>query len=103
MILIGASMAQQDFKSLFADVRVYLFLILRMLVIPIAGALLLRFFSLDRQVAGVFGLMLAMPVGSIVVLLASNRGADERICTRGSVISTLASVLTIPLIAVFLP
>ena len=103
MILIGASMAQQDFRSLFGDSRVYLFLVLRMLVIPLAGAFLLKMFDLDRQAAGVFGLMLAMPVGSIVVLLAANRGADETVCTRGSVISTLASVLTIPFIAVFLP
>jgi len=103
MILIGASMARQNFKKLLADKKIYLFLVIRMLLIPLSAAFLLKFVPFDRQVIGVFGLMLAMPVGSIVVLLASEQGADEEICTRGSVISTLLSVLTIPLTAAFLP
>ncbi|MCR5419172.1 MAG: AEC family transporter [Lachnospiraceae bacterium] len=103
MVLIGASMAQQNFKTLFADKKTYLFLLIRMLVVPIIMALIMEQFALHKQVAGVFGLMLAMPVGSIVVLLAQGRGANEQVCTRASVISTLASVLTIPLIAIFLP
>lgn len=103
MILIGASMAQQKFKSLLTDPKMYLYLAIRMLVIPLAAAFVLRHFSFDRQVIGVFGMMLAMPIGSIVVLLANGQGADETLCTRGSVISTLASVITIPLIAAFLP
>jgi predicted permease len=103
MILIGASTARQDFKMLLSDKKIYIFLALRMLVIPIAAAFLLKLVPFDRQVIGVFGLMLSMPVGSIVVLLASERGANEEVCTRGSVISTLLSVLTIPIIAAFLP
>lgn len=107
MVLIGASMAQQRPKDLFSDKKIYLFLSLRMLLVPITAALILkqvmRFIPLDTQVAGVFGLMLAMPVGSIVVLLAKDRGGNEKVCTAASVVSTLASVITIPIIAAFLP
>ena len=103
MILIGASMARQNFRKLLADKKIYTFLAIRMLLIPLGAAFLLKLLPFDRHVTGVFGLMLSMPVGSIVVLLASEQGADEEICTRGSVISTLLSVLTIPLIAAFLP
>ncbi|MBO4337924.1 MAG: AEC family transporter, partial [Lachnospiraceae bacterium] len=103
MVLIGASMAQQSIKNLVSDKKVYLFLFVRMIVIPIIAAFVMRSFSFDRQVAGVFGMMLAMPVGSIVVLLAQERGADETVCTRASVVSTVASVFTIPIVAAFLP
>ncbi len=103
MILIGASMAQKDLKKIVADKKIYLFLAIRMLIIPITAALVLKSIPSDRVIAGVFGLMLSMPVGSIVVLIASEQGADETICTRGSVISTLLSVVTIPVIAAFLP
>ncbi|MCR5337326.1 MAG: AEC family transporter, partial [Lachnospiraceae bacterium] len=72
MILIGASMAQQNFKALLTDKRVYAFLGIRLLLLPIIFALILQHFTLDRQVAGVVGLMMAMPVGSIVVLLATD-------------------------------
>lgn len=103
MILIGASMAQQDWKKLFKDKEIYCFLAVRLLLIPIVAALIIGQLSLDVQIAGLFILMLAMPVGSIVVLLATDRGADETCCIRGSVLSTLFSVITIPIIALFLP
>lgn len=102
MILIGASMAQQDLRKLFTDVKMYLFLAIRLLLIPIMAALVIRNLAIDPQIAGVFVLMLAMPVGSIVVLLASDQGADESCCIKGSVLSTLMSVVTIPLVALFL-
>ena len=103
MILIGASMAQRDLKKIIMDKKIYVFLGIRLLLIPIAAALIIRNLPVERMMAGVFGLMLAMPVGSIVVLVASEQGADETVCTRGSVISTLLSVITIPVVAAFLP
>lgn len=102
MLLIGASMAQQDLKKLFTDVKMYLFLLIRLLVIPVIAALAVRGFHLDAQIAGTFILMLAMPVGSIVVLLAADQGADETCCIKGSILSTLFSVITIPIVSLLL-
>lgn len=103
MILIGASMAQQELKTIFKDVRMYWFLLLRLILIPVIMALCVRNLPIDSQILGVFILMLAMPVGSIVVLVAMEQGADSACCTRGSVISTLLSIITIPVIALLLP
>lgn len=102
MLLIGASMAQQDLKQLFADVKMYLFLLIRMLLIPVAAAFIIKGVALDPQIKGTFILMLAMPVGSIVVLLAADKGADETCCIKGSILSTLFSVVTIPLVSFLL-
>lgn len=102
MILIGASMAQQDLKRLFTDIKMYLFLFIRLLVIPVGAALVIRQFALDAPIAGTFILMLAMPVGSIVVLLAADRGADETCCIKGSILSTILSVITIPIVSFLL-
>lgn len=103
MILIGASMAQQELKIIFKDVRMYWFLLIRLTLIPVIMALCVRNLPIDSQILGVFILMLAMPVGSIVVLVAMEQGADSACCTRGSVISTLLSIITIPVIALLLP
>ena len=103
MILIGASMAQQELKTIFKDVRMYWFLLIRLILIPVIMALCVRNLPIDSQILGVFILMLAMPVGSIVVLVAMEQGADSACCTRGSVISTLLSIITIPIIALLLP
>ncbi len=102
MILIGASMAQQDLRQLFTDVKIYLFLLIRLLIIPVTAALIIRGFHLDARIAGTFILMLAMPVGSIVVLLAADQGADETCCIKGSILSTIFSVITIPIVSLLL-
>lgn len=103
MILIGASMAQHELKTIFNEMKMYWFLLIRLVIIPIAVALLVRQLPIDSQILGVFILMLAMPVGSIVVLVAMEQGADSICCTKGSVVSTLLSIITIPIVAMFLP
>lgn len=103
MILIGASVAQGGKKEFFLDKKMYAFMAVKMLAIPIVAALLLRLLSWPAMVEGVFILMLAMPVGSIVVMLAAEGGNDAIECTKGSILTTLVSVLTIPVVAAFLP
>lgn len=103
MILIGASMAQHNLKTIFNDIKLYWFLLIRLIIIPISVALLVRNIPMDTQILGVFILMFAMPVGSIVVLVAMEQGADATCCTKGSVVSTLLSIITIPIVALLLP
>lgn len=107
MMLIGASLAQGGKKEFFIDVKFYLFAAIKLLVVPIAMAFLLRVIPGVNQweaiTKGVFLLMLAMPVGSIVVMMAKEYGADEIESTKGSIISTLLAVITIPIVAIFLP
>lgn len=102
MILIGASVAQGGRKEFFLDKKMYAFMAVKMLAIPIAAALLVRLLPWPAMVEGVFILMLAMPVGSIVVMLATESGNDAIECTKGSILTTLVSVLTIPIVSVFL-
>lgn len=102
MILIGASVAQGGKKEFFLDRKMYVFMAIKMLAIPVAAALLMRFVSWPAMVEGVFILMFAMPVGSIVVMLAAESDADEIECTKGSILTTLLSVLTIPVVSMFL-
>ena len=107
MMLIGASLAQGGKREFFIDVKFYLFAAIKLLVVPIVMALLLRVIPGVNQweaiTKGVFLLMLAMPVGSIVVMMAKEYGADEIESTKGSIISTLLAVITIPVVAAFLP
>ncbi len=104
MILIGASVASKNIKDLLNEKKVYPFLLIRLLAIPIAAALIIKALpiQLPEMVFGVFIMMLAMPVGSIVVLMASEKGANETCLTRGIVLSTLAAVVTIPIVALFI-
>lgn len=116
MIMIGISMAQANAKDVFSDWRIYVFILLRMIVLPIIMTFVLNFVlayavtsgtvaavnAVDPVVLGVFIVELGMPVGSIIVMMSREKGADAAYCTRGVVLSTLASIITIPLICAFL-
>ncbi len=102
MMLIGASIAQADIRELVSDLKIYGLLGIKLLALPIAAALLLRNSGLPNELTGIFIFMLGMPVASIVVPLAAEYGADETCCTRGTVLSTLFSIITIPLISLFM-
>ncbi len=106
MIMIGISMAQADMKETFTDWRVYVFVLLRMVLLPIAAIFALKGFvtanAIEMMIFGIFIIELGMPVGSIIVMLTREKGGDTAYCTRGVVLSTLASIVTIPIICAFL-
>lgn len=106
MIMIGISMAQANVKEVFTDWRIYVFILLRMIALPIAVTFALKgvvaAYAIDPVVFGVFVVELGMPVGSIIVMMTRECGTDAAYCTRGVVLSTLASIITIPLICAFL-
>ncbi len=102
MILIGVSIAKADLKVIFTNGKMYLFTVIRMLILPVAVILLMKNLPLDSVVFGVFALELAMPVGSIITLIAKENGADETCSTNGIVLSTLCSIVTIPIVCIFL-
>jgi hypothetical protein len=102
MLTIGFSIARADLKSYWKDVRIYAFTVLRMVFLPIAFAVLLKQTPLDATLRGVFVLELAMPVGSMNGMIVQECGADPDYCMKGTTITTLLSVFTIPLVGLFL-
>ena len=103
MLLIGASIAKVNLKAIFSTGRIYLFTLLRMVILPIIVALLLKnILPVNEMIFGVFILQMSMPVGSIVALMAKENGADETCCTNGIVLTTLLSLVTIPVVCLFL-
>ena len=106
MLLIGVSMAQAKLGEVFKDWRIYAFVLLRMVVLPIGMIFLLKgvvyTYAIEPVVFGVFIIELGMPVGSIIALMTREKGGDIAYCTKGVVLSTLASIITIPLLCAFL-
>lgn len=102
MLLIGMSIAKADLKEVFTNWRIYVFTAMKMVLLPLIIVFLLKPLRFDAVVSGIFVLQMAMPVGSIVTLIAKENGADEITCTNGIVLSTLVSIVTIPFVCMFL-
>jgi predicted permease len=98
LMSIGISLGQSDLRSILTDKKLYLFSFMKLLVIPAAGVFILKFLPIPTQVLGVCAIMLAMPIGNMPVMLANQYGINGASCSRGIVITTLFSVVTLPLI-----
>lgn len=99
MMIIGASLAVMDVKELFRDGRMLLFSLIKLLILPGAGILIIRLFVQNQVILGVCMVMLATPVGSMTAMLAQQYGGDYETAARGVALSTVLSVATLPLIS----
>lgn len=102
MMLIGSSIASSDLKSMLQDKKMYLFLLLRVLVLPILTTYWIHLLPVASTLQTLFVILLSMPVGSFVVLILEEYGDDADCAARGVVLSTLFSLLTLPVISLFL-
>lgn len=102
MIAIGVSLAQIPFRKIFTDIRLYLFAAIRLLVIPICAAVILKPIITDQLIYGVTILMTAMPCGSMPVILAQTYGVDSECAARTVVLTTILSLGTISAVSLFM-
>lgn len=98
MLLLGASIAAVSLKQLLSNKKLYAFLGLRMLLVPIAAASTLKFMKTDQNMVLAFTLMLSMPMASMPLMLAERNGEDTGILSSGIAISTAVSFATITLV-----
>ena len=102
MIVIGVSIAKIPLKKVFQGVRLYLFALITLVIIPIIVSFVFRGMEHDKTIFGVYVLMFAMPVGSIVTMFIKEYGGDESLCSKATIITTLLSIITIPIVASFI-
>ena len=101
MILIGVFMAKIDLKTIFTNIKIYIFSLLKLLIIPIILILLLKRLPFDKTILGVFVLMSGMPVGSLVILLADEYGIGSEEGVQGIMLTTILSLITLPIVSLF--
>lgn len=99
MIVLGAYLAQVPLKELFTDRLTYLCAAVRLLVIPLLTIALL-FLVPSRFVAIRLAVLLAAaaPVGSNVAIFAQIYGKEYTDAVKDVCLSTVLSILTLPLI-----
>lgn len=95
MLYIGTILVDIDFRTLITKKQLY-FALLRLLLIPLAVLLVCRAAQVDSLITEVCTFLTAMPAGSTTSLLAVKYHADDKSAARCVVLTTLLSVVTIP-------
>jgi hypothetical protein len=101
MLLIGSFLDEIEWRSLFADKRDLGFVVLKMIVLPVAAAMFLRLFIDNNILLAVCLAAVATPSGHVLALLAAIYNEEAHpVAVRAIMLTTLAAPLTMPLVYV---
>ena len=102
MIILGYYLSKVQLRGLFADVRLYLFSALRLLVVPAVTILVFLPFPFARgEITLITLIAAAPPIASSTAIFAQKFDQDYRRAVSYVCLSTILSVATLPLVMLF--
>ncbi|MBR7065977.1 MAG: AEC family transporter [Prevotella sp.] len=99
LLIIGSSMSRLSWRTMLGSRVVYVTTAFRLLILPLIIYVLFRAVGFDPMVVDLNTIIIAMPVATYGTILCLRYGKDSTLITEITFISTLLSVLTIPLVA----
>lgn len=102
LLIIGSSIARVPIRRMFGNTAIYLMSALRLMLVPLLILYLSRLCRVDETIANINVVLAAMPVASYGTLFCIQYQKGEVIMAEGTFLTTLLSVLSIPLLTMFL-
>lgn len=96
MMFLGGTLAAIDFRRIYKRVTLFSIIIIKMLLFPAGLAILLSLLNIDKTVAGVAVFQVAMPVSTVLTILAAEYQCDVKYGAEGAFLTTAACIATLP-------
>ena len=101
LIIIGVSVGREkNLLAIFKDRHMYLFMLLKMIALPAICVVILRFVPMPEKIRQLSMIMMAMPVGTMPLVMLSERGIRSEECSNGIIFTSVVSIVTLPVMAV---
>ena len=101
MIVLGVSVASLSVKEIFGKPALYVFTLLRQIVVPIALIFVLKPFVDNTLLLQTAIIMVAMPCANLPLMMAKQYRAKEDTISSGIMLTTFCAMLTIPIVTWF--
>ena len=98
LMIIGSSMAKLPLRDIIGSTKVYITALLRLTVVPLSIYFLFKVCGVNDMVNNINTVVIAMPVASFGTMFCLKYGRDPSLITESTFITTLGSIITIPLI-----
>ena len=98
LTIIGSSMAKLPLRDIIGSTKVYITALLRLTVVPLSIYFLFKVCGVNDMVNNINTVVIAMPVASFGTMFCLKYGRDPSLITETTFITTLGSIITIPLI-----
>lgn len=101
MIVAGINIAQADLKKIFTKTRLYFLSIIKLLVMPAVLLVVFHYVAVEEMIKTIIILATACPSGVTGSLFALKYGKDAIYASEIFAMTTIISIITIPLIMFF--
>lgn len=98
LLIIGSSMAQIPLRKMVTAPMAYVVGVFRLLVLPVALYYFMIALGIDPFVVKVNTVIVAMPVATFGVMFCRRYERDTTLMTEGTFVTTVASVVSLPLL-----
>lgn len=102
MLVLGVSVAQMAPKDIFSHPKLYIFTLLRQILLPVGFTLMLGLAVKNALIVNTAALMLAVPAGNMPLMLSKQLHVDESTISQGIILTTILSLATIPVVTFFI-
>ncbi|MCI9336309.1 MAG: AEC family transporter [Lachnospiraceae bacterium] len=98
LVAVGFALANTDPKRIFCQPKLYVFSVVKLLVLPLLMLPLLLLATHDRSLISVCMVMFGMPIGNMPLILGNQKGIDGSTCSAAIILTTILCVFTIPVL-----
>ena len=102
MLVLGVSVAQMVPKEVFTRWRLYVFVLIRQILVPILLIFIMKPFTENKLILHTVAVMSSMPAANMPLMMAKQFGVEEDMISAGIILTTVASIITIPAVMYFL-
>ncbi len=98
LMIIGSSMARLPLREIIGSGKVYATSFLRLVIVPLSVYFLFRLCGVNTLINNINTVVIAMPVASFGTMFCMKYDRNPSLMTEATFITTLFSIITIPLI-----
>ena len=102
MLILGATVATMPIKELFDEWRIYLFIAVKLVIMPVVAIFFMQFVEVSELIRGTVIVLSATPVATNATMLAIEYGGDTKLTSKGIFFTTILCVISIPLITLII-
>ena len=97
MFVVGSILAEIEWNNLFEN-KVLFYCAIRLIIYPFLVFITLTFLNVPTLIKAIAVIMTGMPAGSTTAILAEQYGCDAKFAAKLILVSTVLSVITIPIL-----
>ena len=98
MIITGSALALMPLRKVFTNAKLYMMYAIKLVGLPVCAYFLLRALGVDSMLLGVIVVVLCIPSATNATNIAYLYGGNHELASSGVMLSTLLSMVTMPLL-----